>query len=124
MKKTLLFIYVVLIGCLTSCGDDDYTIDPAYENAEITSIILYDRNAEVASDVVEIDSEAATVTVTLKAGADITDLKMVATISSGATLTPGMAVGYQDYSIPRTYTVVSPGQSIVKEWLVTVLPAS
>ena len=124
MKKTLFFIYVMLMGCFASCGDDDYTIDPAYENAEITSIILYDRNAEVASDVVEIDSEAATVTVTLKAGADITDLKMVATISSGATLTPGMAVGYQDYSTPRTYTVVSPGQSIVKEWLVTVLPAS
>ena len=124
MKKTLFFIYVMLMACLASCGDDDYAIDPAYENAEITSIILYDRNAEVASDVVEIDSEAATVTVTLKAGADITDLKMVATISSGATLTPGMAVGYQDYSTPRTYTVTSPGQSVVKEWLVTVLPAS
>lgn len=124
MKKILPLLFMAIAWCLVSCGDDDYTIDPAYEKAEITSVILYDRNGEVASDAVEINSEAATVTVTLKAGADITNLKMTATISPGATLTPGMAIGFQDYSAPRTYTVSSPGQSIVKEWSVTVLPAA
>ena len=105
-----------------SCSDDDYTVEEAYEKAEITNVTLYDRAEGVASDKTEIDSEAATVTVTLKAGADITDLKMVSTISAGATLTPGMAVGFQDYTSPRTYTVTSPGGTVVKEWTVTVLP--
>ena len=75
------------------------------------------------SDKTQIDSEAGTVTVTLKKDADITDLKMIATISAGATLTPGMAVGFQDYSTPRTYTVTSPGKTVVKQWTVTVIPA-
>ncbi|MDY3788227.1 hypothetical protein [Bacteroides fluxus] len=49
---------------------------------------------------------------------------MVATISAGATLTPGMAVGFQDYSSPRTYTVTSPGGTVVKQWTITVAPAT
>lgn len=124
MKKTVLYsIFVALMLAGFSCSDDDYTVEEAYEKAEITNVTLYDRAEGVASDKTEINSEAATVTVTLKAGADITDLKMVSTISAGATLTPGMAVGFQDYTLPRTYTVTSPGGIVVKEWTVTVLPS-
>lgn len=124
MKKTVLYsIFVALMLAGVSCSDDDYTVEEAYEKAEITNVTLYDRAEGVASDKTEVNSEAATVTVTLKAGADITDLKMVSTISAGATLTPGMAVGFQDYTSPRTYTVTSPGGTIVKEWTVTVVPA-
>lgn len=123
MKKTVLYsIFVALMLAGVSCSDDDYTVEEAYEKAEITNVTLYDRAEGVASDKTEVNSEAATVTVTLKAGADITDLKMVSTISAGATLRPGMAVGFRDYTSPRTYTVTSPGGTIVKEWTVTVLP--
>lgn len=124
MKKILYLTLAVLALTFMACGEDDYTIDAAYEKAEITSITLYDRAEKVMSDKVQIDSEAGTVTVTLKKDADITDLKMVASISDGATLTPGMAIGFQDYSDPRTYTVTSPGKTVVKEWTVTVLSAS
>lgn len=124
MKKILYFMFVALALTFVSCGDDDYTVDEAYEKAEITNVAVYNRTEGVMSDKTQIDSEAATVTVTLKKDADITDLKMVATISAGATMTPGMAVGFQDYSTPRTYTVTSPGKTVVKQWTVTVIPAT
>ena len=118
-----MMLFAVMTICM-SCGDDDYTVDEAYEKAEITNVTVYNRAEGVMSDKTQIDSEAGTVTVTLKKGADITDLKMVATISTGATLTPGMAIGFQDYSTPRTYTVTSPGKTVVKQWTVTVIPAA
>ena len=124
MKKILFLTFVALALTFMSCGDDDYIVDEAYEKAEITNVTVYNRAEGVMSDKTQIDSEAGTVTVTLKKGADITDLKMVATISTGATLTPGMAIGFQDYSTPRTYTVTSPGKTVVKQWTVTVIPAA
>ena len=124
MKKILYFMFVALSLLFVSCGDDDYTVDEAYEKAEITNVTLYDRAEKVMSDKAYIDSDAGTVTVTLKKEADITDLKMVATISAGATLTPGMSIGFQDYSTPRTYTVISQGATVVKQWTVTVVPAA
>ena len=124
MKKILFLMFVALTLTFVSCGDDDYTVDEAYEKAEITNVTLYNRSEEVMSDKSQIDSEAGTVTVTLKAAADITDLKMISTISAGATLTPGMAVGFQDYSTHRTYTVTSPGKTVVKTWTVTVVSAA
>lgn len=123
MKKILFFMFIALTFALMSCGDDDYTVDAAYEKAEITNVTLYGRNEAVMSDKAQIDSEAGTITVVLKAEADITDLKMVATISAGATLTPGMAAGFQNYSGSRTYTVTSPGGTVVKQWTITVVPA-
>lgn len=123
MKKILYLMFIALAFTFVSCGEDDYTIDAAYENAEITNVALYNRTEGVMSDKTQIDSEAGTVTVTLKKDADITDLKMVATISAGATITPGLAVGFQDYSAPRAYTVTSPGKTVVKQWTVTVKPA-
>ena len=124
MKKIIAFMFVALALTMVSCGDDDYTVDTAYEKAEITNVTLYDRVEAVMSSKTEINSEAGTITVTLKANADITNLKMVSTISAGATLTPGMSVGFQDYTEPRTYTVTSPGKTIVKQWTVTVVPAA
>ena len=118
MKKILFFMFVALALTFVSCGDDDYAVDEAYEKAEITNVTVYNRAEGVMSDKTQIDSEAGTVMVTLKKDADITDLKM------GATLTPGMAVGFQDYSTPRTYTVTSPGKTVVKQWTVTVIPAA
>lgn len=105
---------------MAGCGDDDYTIDEAYEKAEITNITLYDRTGMTVSNKPTIDSEVGTVLVTIKADADIKDLKMAANISAGATLTPGMATGFQDYSSPTSYTVTSPGGIIVKQWTITV----
>lgn len=124
MKKILFLTFAALALTFMSCGDDDYTVDEAYEKAEITNVTVYNRAEGVMSDKTLIDSEVGTVTVTLKKDADITDLKMVATISAGATLTPGMAIGFQDYSVPRTYTVISPGKTVVKQWTVTVMPAA
>lgn len=124
MKKILFLMFAALTFTMMSCEDDDYTVDEAYEKAEITNVTFYGRNETVMSDKAQIDTEAGTITVTLKANADITDLKMVATISAGATITPGLAVGFQDYSGPRTYTVTSPGGTVVKQWTVTVTPAA
>lgn len=119
MKK-IIYLFALLAIALTSCSDDDYTIDAEYEKAEITAIVLYNAQAQVASDTVDIDTEQGVITVTLKAGEDKTHLKMTANISAGATLTPGMAQGFQDLTSPKKYTVTSPGRSVVKEWTVVV----
>lgn len=121
MKK-ILFIFTLFIVTLAmaGCSDDDYTIDEAYEKAEITNVTLYNRSGASVSDKPTIDSEVGTVFVTVKSDTDITDLKMVANISTGATLTPGMATGFQNCSSPFIYTVTSPGKTIVKQWTITV----
>lgn len=103
MKKILFFMFVALVLTFVSCGDDDYAVDEAYEKAEITNVTVYNRAEGVMSDKTQIDSEAGTVMVTLKKDADITDLKMIATISAGATLTPGMAVGFKIILLPYIY---------------------
>lgn len=121
MKKIILFLMLFAVTfSMAGCGDDDYTIDEAYEKAEITNVTLYDRAGKTVSNKPTIDPEVGTILVTIKADADITDLKMAANISAGATLTPGMAIGFQDYSSPVSYTVTSPGGTIVKQWTITV----
>ena len=120
MRKILLFILLTVTLTVTGCSSDDYTIDEAYEKAEITNVTLYDRAGKTVSNKLTIDSEVGTILVTIKPEADIKDLKMVANISAGATLTPGMAIGFQDYSSPVNYTVTSPGKTVVKQWAITV----
>lgn len=121
MKKIILFFVLFTVALsIAGCGNDDYTIDEAYEKAEITNITLYDKTGKSVSNKPTIDSEVGTVLVTIKADADIKELKMVANISAGATLTPGMATGFQDYSSPTSYVVTSPGETIVKQWTITV----
>ncbi len=119
MKK-IFYLLLMLVFTLTACGDDDYTVEEAYEKAEITAIVLYNKEGKVASDQVTISSEQGAITVELKEGEDKTNLKITASISAGATLTPDMAQGYQDFSTAKTYTVISPGKSVVKQWTLTV----
>lgn len=122
MNKYLSLIAILLTCLFSSCSDIDTSIDEDYEKAEITSIVLYNRAGKVVSDKVTINSDEGYISVTLKSGADIKDLKMTATISSGATMSPSLSRGFQDYSSPYSCKVTSPGESIVKAWTITVLP--
>ena len=119
MKK-IFFLFAMLAMTMVSCSDDDYTIDEDYEKAEITGVVLYNKEAKVASNTVTINSELGTIDIIRKDGEDKTQLKMTATISAWATVTPGMAKGFQDLSSTQTYSVVSPGKSITKVWTISV----
>ena len=118
------FFIISLFLILSACSDDDYTIDPAYEKAEITGVELYNRSmvsAYQSYDIEDIDSVSGSVVVRLKSGENITDMKMAVTISAGADIYPSLSVGFQDLSSPMTYTVTSPGKSVLKTWTITVL---
>jgi len=118
------FFMISLFLILSACSDDDYTIDTAYEKAEITGVELYNRSmasAYQSYDIEDIDSVSGSVVVRLKSGEDITDMKMAVTVSAGADIYPSLSVGFQDLSSPKTYTVTSPGKSVVKTWTITVL---
>lgn len=119
MKK-ILFFFTFITLIFMGCNDDNYTVDPAYENADITAVVIYNKNGTVASNKVTIDTELATADITLKAGEDIHNLKLTASISTGATIASSMSAGYQDLSSPKTYKITSPGGTVVKEWLITV----
>ena len=43
MKKILFLTFVALALTFMSCGDDDYTVDEAYEKAEITNVTVSDN---------------------------------------------------------------------------------
>lgn len=118
MKKILYFFYLSL--CLLSCDSNDYEITEEYEKAAISAIECYNVNGERADKTTEIATPTRMVIVKLKKGEDIKNLKVCLTISSGATVTPVLSVGYQDFSEPKTYQVTSPGGSVVNEWVLRV----
>lgn len=119
MKKIaciLSFVIIVLAGCT----DVNYVVDEAFEKAEITGVELYNKQMKRADKSSVIDSPNQTITVTLKTGEDITNLKLAVTASTGAEINPSMAVGYQDFSTLKTYEVTSPNKTVKKTWTIKV----
>lgn len=119
MKKHFIIIFI-FIATLTSCYDLVYDINPAYETANITSVQIYNQSQISVVNTLAIDTSAQTVNVVIKDTEDITKLKLSATISTGATITPSMSVGFQDLSQPKIYKVTSPNKTITKDWTITV----
>lgn len=113
-------LLVVLCFIVGGCSNIDFEIDPAYEKAEITGVELYNTDMARADQSLEINSEAGDIKVTLRAGQDITRLKVAVVVSTGATVTPSLSVGLQDLSQPKAYTVISPNGTVKKDWTITV----
>jgi len=119
MKK-IFFIISILSLLTTACSTVDFDINEEYERAEITGVELYNRNMSRADKSSDINSEAGTINVILKPNQDITDLKIAVSASTGVEIVPTMAVGFQDFSSPKTYEITSPNKTIKKVWTITV----
>ena len=121
MKKLVYIEFFVSFVVTTACSKIDYQINEAYETAEITGITLYavsDKPVNVVESF-EIDIENALVQAFVPQGTDLTQLRLVLTISTGATVTPSVN-GFIDLSVPKEYTVTSPNGLVKKDWTIDV----
>ncbi|MBX9189208.1 hypothetical protein HCG69_14205 [Bacteroides sp. K03] len=121
MKKIIYIAFIALLTVTTACSKIDYQINEAYETAEITGITLYavsDKPVNVVESF-EIDMENTSVQAFVPQGTDLTHLRLVLTISTGATVTPTVN-GFIDLSVPKEYTVTSPNGLIKKNWTIDV----
>ena len=121
MKKLVYIVFYVSFVVTTACSKIDYQINEAYETAEITGITLYavsDKPVNVVESF-EIDIENALVQAFVPQGTDLTQLRLVLTISTGATVTPSVN-GFIDLSVPKEYTVTSPNGLVKKDWTIDV----
>jgi len=117
MKKLIYILFTSLYVAVTACSKIDYKINDAYETAAITGITLYavsDKPVNIIESF-EIDTENASVYAFVPEGTDLTHLRLVLTISTGASLTP-VINGFTDLSSPKKYTVTSPNGIIQKNW--------
>lgn len=121
MKKLVYIVFFVSFVVTTACSKIDYQINEAYETTEITGITLYavsDKPVNVVESF-EIDIENALVQAFVPQGTDLTQLRLVLTISTGATVTPSVN-GFIDLSVPKEYTVTSPNGLVKKDWTIDV----
>jgi lipoprotein len=121
MKKLIYILFTSLYVAVTACSKIDYKINDAYETAAITGITLYavsDKPVNIIESF-EIDTENASVYAFVPEGTDLTHLRLVLTISTGASLTP-VINGFTDLSSPQKYTVTSPNGIVQKSWTIHV----
>ena len=112
MKK-FLFVLTLLTFTLGSVVNGYASGTKTGEEAEITA---FDMGAIQVGDEV-IDSDEATVDVTVLFGSDVTAITPTVTVSENAEYGPQGAV---DFSAPVTFTVTNTVSDVVKDWLVTV----
>lgn len=111
---------VLVLIMFSACEDNEYAVSSEYENADISAIECYDVANVRADSLTDIATPTKLIITKLKKGEDITKLKVNVTISAGATITPALSIGYQDYTEPKVYKVTSPGGTVVKEWTIMV----
>lgn len=119
MKKVLYIISIIILS-IAACTKIDFEVNEDYEQAEIIDVELYNRAMSRADKTTLIDTEEATVLVTLRPARDISDLKIAITASTGTSINPSMSVGFQDFSSPKTYVITSPNKTIEKTWTIIV----
>lgn len=120
LKFQIYLATAVLSVTMLSCSKYEYEPDPAFEKADISAISCYDRSGADAVLSSEIILPMNMVIVILKPGADITDLKVSITVSSGATVFPSLSVGFKDYTDPVEIEVTSPGGTVTEKWTLMI----
>jgi hypothetical protein len=101
--------------------------------ATINGILKYTNNAVILSNAAEIlsftipnqvgssvvNSAAATISINVPFGTDVTALVPTITLSSGATVNPASGVA-QNFASPKQFTVTAQNGIVTKIWTVTV----
>ena len=120
MNKIIsILICCFIAGCFfVSCEQPDIPDVPNYDKTEILTFKVYNRDKEEIGTPV-ILSEEGTVTITVDASTDLSNVFATCTLSSGATLAPSLG-GYQDWSgMSKEFTVISASGKRTKSWTVT-----
>jgi hypothetical protein len=134
MKKLIYLFISVMMLSFAGCSDDlNIVIPEDFDQAEITGAVIYRASVEgdkaftdkqafvtVVSTLV-IDKEAHTAVVTLKTAENLAQLKVTLTISSGATVANPLGTQIQDFTAPRTVSIVSPSGNVKTEWVVSIV---
>ncbi|SDD41827.1 Heparinase II/III-like protein [Paenibacillus sp. UNCCL117] len=89
------------------------SLDAAGDGKDITAFSIPGQSGAAS-----IDAAAASITVPMQEGVDITALRPVITVSAGATVSP-LSGEPRDFTAPVTYTVTAQNNS-VKTWTVSV----
>lgn len=119
--KTRVYVFIILVTSMVGCSPTDYEISNAYEVANITAVTIYkpDSNPQNIVELFDIDVDKSIVKAFVPEGADLTRLRLVLTISTGASVSPAVS-GFMDLSLPKEYIVTSPNQIINKKWTIVV----
>lgn len=126
MKRIVYILFSVLLLGIVGCSKIDYEISDAYEQADITGITIYavSDNPVNIIESFEIDTENAIVRAFVPEDTDLTHLRLVLTLSSGATVSPALG-GFRDLSSPLEFVVTSPNgiKQIAWQVIVSVTPS-
>lgn len=123
MKNTF-YSYIILF-CFSilffACEKVEIPDVPEFDKTEILSFNAYDINkSDIIEGVPVIDTDNGNVTVQIKKGADLKQIFVILSISSGATVSPAMN-GYEDWSAgSKIYTVTSPSGKHSQKWTITL----
>lgn len=124
LLKMMALPFFTLALITASCSEYEYTPDPDFEKADISAISCYDRSGADVIRTSEIILPMHMVIVMLRPGADITDLKVSITVSSGATVTPSLSTGFGNWTAPRIVNVTSPAGTVTEEWTIMIYPSN
>lgn len=114
----MIVIAFVSFGCKESVNID---MPENYEKADITGISVYNNQAASVASSTTIAYALKEAVVVLGTTQDLTNLKLSLTISPGATVVQPLGTNVQDYSLPRTVRIVSPGGSVENEWTIRII---
>lgn len=111
--KNIIFTAIILLGMLSACQDDDYTLDETYNNGLLSMKFEGQLGESVITVVPVLETQLQnTVSLALKAGTDYSNVKLNALeISKGASAS--IKVGDMiDLSKEQSFTITSANGSI------------
>lgn len=120
MNKIIsMLIWCFITGCIwVSCEQPNISDVPNYDKTEILTFKVYNQDKEEVGTPV-ILSEEGTVTITVDANTDLSNVFATCTLSSGATLSPSLG-GYQDWSeLSKKFNVISASGKRSKLWTIS-----
>jgi len=117
MKQIKIILTIIFCIGLMGCEKVVFEDVPEFDKTEILSLKAYAKDkSSILVGNPEINTETSTIIAKVKAGANLSDLFVTCTITSGSTLSPALD-GYQDWSVGhRTFTVVSASGKRTATW--------
>jgi len=117
----MLMMLTFFSGCTDFPMDEDDLLITTQGRCYIGTFYLYgpDHLDVLIQDSTVIDTVAQTVVGLAKFGTNLGKVKPAASLSLDSKITPVMGV-WTDFTVPRTYTVISGNREIEKEYTITI----
>lgn len=117
----LLAGFIVNLSCSEYPMDEDDLLITTQDRCYIGSFYLYgpDNIDCLLQDSTKIDTIKQTINGMVKFGTNLKYVKPAASLSLDSKITPDMGV-WTDFTVPRTYTVISGNRKVKKEYTITI----